>query len=150
VGIAVRIAGDDDVPVLVALRRAWNEESEGGPIADADFERRATSWLETEWSTRTFFLVEVDGEPVGMANLKRYERMPVAGRPSAGHWGFVGNVFVRSDRRDAGVGTALMDELITWSRANGYERLRLAPTERARPFYRRLWFEPGMVIQLNA
>jgi GNAT superfamily N-acetyltransferase len=149
VAVTVRVAGTDDRRSLVALRRAWNEEDAGAPIDDDELEARLVAWLEDEWATRTFFLVEDDGEPVGMANVKRYVRMPVAGRADAGHWGYVGNVFVRADRRDAGVGRVLMDALVAWCAERGYERLRLAPSERARPFYERLGFVPGQVIQLD-
>jgi GNAT superfamily N-acetyltransferase len=58
-------------------------------------------------------------------------------------------VYVHADHRDAGVGRVLMDAVVEWSRDHGYERLRLAPTERARPFYERLGFVAGQVIQLN-
>jgi GNAT superfamily N-acetyltransferase len=144
----VRVAGNADAPILVALRRAWNEEDAGGRVDDDDFEARFTAWLASEGDTRTYFLVELDGEPVGMANVKRYARMPVVGRDAAGHWGYIGNVYVRPEHRDAGVGAALMDAVIEWCAANGYERLRLSPSERARPFYTRLGFVPGQVIQL--
>jgi len=147
--VSVRIAGERDSYTLVALRRSWNEEDGGGPVDDVEFSSRFLSWLVSEGDTRTFFIVEIDGEPVGMANVKRYVRMPVAGRERAGHWGYIGNVYVHADHRNAGVGRVLMDALVDWSRAHGYERLRLAPTERARPFYTRLGFVPGQVIQLN-
>ena len=147
--VSVRVAGERDTYTLVALRRSWNEEDAGAPADDHEFAGRFVAWLESEGDTRTFFLVEVDGEAVGMANVKRYVRMPVAGRSNAGHWGYIGNVYVHADHRDSGVGRVLMDALIDWSRDSGYERLRLAPTERARPFYERLGFVPGQVIQLN-
>jgi GNAT superfamily N-acetyltransferase len=149
VAVTVRVAGVDDQPTLVALRLAWNEEDAGAPIDDDEAEGRLLAWFADEWATRTFFLVEDDGDPVGMANVKRYVRMPVAGRPDAGHWGYVGNVFVLADRRDAGVGRVLMDALVAWCTERRYERLRLAPSERARPFYARLGFVPGQVIQLD-
>jgi GNAT superfamily N-acetyltransferase len=147
--VSVRVAGERDTGTLVALRRAWNEQDSGGPADDHDFAGRFVAWLASEGGTRTFFLVEVDGEVVGMANVKRYVRMPVAGREDAGHWGYIGNVYVHAEHRDAGVGRALMDALVDWCREHRYERLRLAPTERARPFYTRLGFVPGQVIQLN-
>ena len=145
----IRVAGDADVPTLVALRRTWNEEDAAGHVDDDDFDARFRAWLASEGDTRTYFLLEIDGEPVGMANVKRYVRMPAAGREDAGHWGYVGNVYVHADHRDAGVGRVLMDALVDWCREHRYERLRLAPTERARPFYTRLGFVPGQVIQLN-
>ena len=50
--------------------------------------------------------------------VKRYERMPVAGRPGAGVWGYVGNVFVLAEHRNVGVGQVLMDSLIAWAGAH--------------------------------
>src|SRR5205807_9969219 len=97
VDTSVRIANDDDVGVLTALRHAWNEEHAGGPIDDAGFEAVFRKWWATERPSRTFFLVELDGTAVGMANIKRYDRMPVAGRPSGGWWGYIGNVFVLAE-----------------------------------------------------
>ena len=35
---AVRIAEESDVSTLTHLRRAWMEETAGGPIDDPDFE----------------------------------------------------------------------------------------------------------------
>ncbi len=88
--VSVRIAGDDDfdgeVAVLASLRRTWCEENAGGPIDDGAFSRSFVEWWEVERATRTFFVIELDGRPIGMANVKRYSRMPVPGRASAGWW----------------------------------------------------------------
>jgi len=148
-GVTVRVAEDADLPLLAALRRAWNEENAGGAIDDDGFEAAFASWCESEASTRTFFLVEVDGAPIGMANIKRYIRMPVAGRPSGGWWGYVGNVFVLESHRNAGVGAALMDGLIEWAWAAGMAHLRLAPSPLSTTFYARLGFVPGAVVELD-
>lgn len=148
-GLSVRIAGNGDVDMLATLRRAWNEENAGGAIDDPGFDVAFGQWLAAERDTRTFFLVEVDGAAVGMANVKRYVRMPAAGRSSAGHWGYVGNVFVLEQHRNAGVGHALMDELIAWASRTGLEHLRLAPSPRSTSFYARLGFQPGAVVELD-
>ena len=147
--ISVRIANDDDVGVLTALRHAWNEEHAGGPIDDAGFEAVFRKWWATERPSRTFFLVELDGTAVGMANIKRYDRMPVAGRPSGGWWGYIGNVFVLAEHRNAGVGRALMGELTAWAREAHMEHLRLAPSPLSRSFYARLGFLPGAVVEVD-
>ena len=144
----VRVAGEDDLDALVALRLAWNEEAQGQAIDDPAFAASFVAWMVAEAPTRTFFLAEVDGEPVGMANVKRYERMPAAGMPSAGWWGYVGNVFVLPVHRDAGIGAALMESLRAWAWDNGYERLRLAPSPKAGRFYERLGYVAGHVVQL--
>ncbi len=145
----VRIASDDDVPALCRLRRTWNEEREGMPIEDAAFERRFEEWYANERSTRTFFILELERSPVGMANIKRYDRMPVAGRTISGCWGYLGNVFVLAAHRNTGVGRVLIEHLISWAAEVGMEHLRLAPSELSKSFYTRLGFLPGSVFELD-
>jgi GNAT superfamily N-acetyltransferase len=146
---AIRVAGDDDVDVITSLRRQWSEENRGGPLDDPEFEARLRGWWAAEHGTRTFFLAELGREPVGMANVKHYARMPAAGMRSAGRWGYVGNVFVLAEHRNAGIGQALMDHIVGWAGEEGLEHLRLAPSERSIPFYARLGFVPGAVVELD-
>jgi GNAT superfamily N-acetyltransferase len=147
--VVVRIAGEPDVAWLAALRRRWNEERRDGPIDDPDFDARFRAWREEEAPTRTFFLAELDGRPVGMANVKHYTRMPAAGMASAGRWGYVGNVFVLAEHRNARIGQRLMERIVEWAGDQGLEHLRLAPSERSVPFYGRLGFAPGAVVELD-
>ena len=147
-GVSVTVAVDGDLGVLTRLRRAWTEENAGAPIDDAGFDAAFAAWCDAERATRTFFLVEIDGVAVGMANVKRYQRMPVPGRAS-GCWGYVGNVFVLREHRDRGVGAALMQALAEWAWSAGMEHLRLAPSPRSVPFYDRLGYAAGSVIELD-
>jgi GNAT superfamily N-acetyltransferase len=147
--VEVRVAGEGDLDTLAALRLAWNEEHQGRAIDDPRFAPSFTAWVVAEAPTRTFFLAEVNGRAVGMANVKRYVRMPAAGMPSAGSWGYVGNVFVLPEHRNGGVGGALMEAVQEWSWAQGYDHLRLAPSTRAVPFYDRLGYQAGHVFQLD-
>lgn len=147
--ISVRRAAVDDLPSLASLRRVWNEEAAGAPIDDPAFDDRFAAWWAVERATRTFFLVELEGTVVGMANVKWYQRMPVAGRASAGQWGYVGNVFVVPAHRNAGVGQALMESLIAWAADAGLEHLRLAPSPLSKSFYARLGFAPGAIVELD-
>jgi GNAT superfamily N-acetyltransferase len=143
------VAAEQDVGVLASLRRAWAEENTGEAIDDDGFDAAFEAWWRAERSTRTFFLVEINGVAVGMANIKHYERMPVAGRPSGGRWGYVGNVFVLPVHRNGGLGAVLMDEVAAWAWAEGFEHLRLAPSPRSKTFYARLGYETGAVVELN-
>jgi GNAT superfamily N-acetyltransferase len=149
VDIVVRIAGAGDVGALAALRRTWNEEQAGALIDDPRFDAAFRAWWEAEHPTRTFFVVEVDGVVVGMANVHRYVRMPVAGRQSGGCWGYVGNVFVLAEHRNAGIGQALMTELVAWASREGMAHLRLAPSPRSVRFYERLGYTAGAVVELD-
>ena len=147
--ISIRVADDDDVAVIARLRRTWNEENAGGPVDDAGFETAFHAWWDAERPTRTFFVVEVAGDAVGMANVKQYDRMPVAGGANRLRWGYVGNVFVRAEYRNAGIGQALMGALIAWAEKADLDHLRLAPSPRSRSFYARLGFQPGAVVELD-
>ena len=147
VGVTARVAGSEDLPTVAALRREWREETDG-PVDDPDFEQRFADWCVSEGDRRTFFLVAVDGVDIGMGNVLRYDRMPTPGRPG-GHWGYVGNVYVREAHRNGGVGAALMGAMVEWAWAAGYDHLRLAPREQAVPFYERLGFRFGDVMQLS-
>ena len=144
----MRVAGDADVHLLAALRRAWAEEDADGAIDDDTFEASFASWIASERGTRTFFIVEADGHPIGMANVKEYSRMPSPGR-APDSWGYVGNAFVRREHRSAGVGAVLMQALTTWTWERGYDKLRLSPATRAVPFYERLGFAPSALLQLD-
>jgi GNAT superfamily N-acetyltransferase len=132
--VTVRLATDADVPALAALRRAWTESAE-----DPDFERRFSEWWERESARRVTWLAEVDSTPVGMLNMAVFERMPRPNRLTS-RWGYIANVFVLDEHRNAGIGRQLLDAAIDHARANGFARLVLSPTERAVPFYRRAGF----------
>lgn len=119
--LVVRVAGEGDVAAVASLRLAWGDGAHG---RDPDFERH---------------LAELAGEPVGMASLYEYRRMPRPGRMDS-RWGYVGNMFVRAERRDRGIGSALLSAIIAAAHVRDYARLTVSPTPRSVPFYRRAGF----------
>jgi GNAT superfamily N-acetyltransferase len=133
-GIRVRLTGPADIPVIAALRAQWT-----GAVADAGFEGLVRDWLTAEGERRLVWLASLGDEPAGLASLLEYHRMP---RPDrlASCWGYVGNMFVREDLRNRGIGSALLTAIVAEARARGYQRLVLSPTERAVPFYARAGF----------
>ncbi|MDI1464925.1 GNAT family N-acetyltransferase [Catellatospora sp. KI3] len=143
--VTVRPAGPDDLPALIALRRAWTAEQHG--TDDPDFDAQFTAWYAAEADRRVFWLAECDGEAVGMVNLVIFTRMPKPGFP-AGRWGYLSNAFVLPAHRDAGVGAAMMNALLAHARAEKLVRVLLSPSQRSVPFYRRAGFDPaaGLLI----
>ena len=55
-------------------------------------------------------------------------------------WGYLGNMFVRADCRNRGVGSALLSAVVAAAEERRYVRIVLAPTVRSVPFYRRAGF----------
>ena len=132
--IHVRLTGPDDIPAIAALRAQWT-----GAASDATFERHVAGWVAAEGDRRLVFLATLGGTPAGMASMLEYHRMPRPGRLHS-RWGYVGNMFVREDLRNQGIGSILLAAVVAESEARGYARLVLSPTERAVPFYERAGF----------
>lgn len=135
--LVVRVAGDGDVAAVASLRLRWGEGA--APGEEPDFERHLADWIAAEGERRTIWLAELAGEPVGMASLYEYRRMPRPGRMDS-RWGYVGNMFVREEQRNRGIGSALLSAIIAVAHVRGYARLTVSPTPRAVPFYRRAGF----------
>jgi GNAT superfamily N-acetyltransferase len=133
---------DGDRRRLAAVRRAWAQEDVGGPIDDPGYEDRAAAWVEANERTRTAWLAELDGEPIGMLVLVTVERMPEPGKPPSA-WGYVHHLVVLPGHRDAGVGQRLMAAAVAEAEARGWAHLLLNPRSRSLPFYERWGFEPA-------
>lgn len=117
--------------------------SSGEQAAEADFERRMTTWFTGEGRRRTTWLAELDGRPAGMVSLFEYRRMPRPRSPDS-CWGYLGNLFVREELRGRGIGTALVAAVTTEAERRRYVRLVLSPSEPAVELFRRAGFvEPG-------
>lgn len=140
--VMCRVAGDDDFDAVRALRWAWLEEDEGRPVVDDGYEEAWATWWAVESAHRRFWVAEVDGEVVGMLSIVTMRRMPQPGRaPSA--WGYVQQMFVRAEHRDAGVGGALLGAAADACRSEGLWHLLVHPTDRALRFYERHGFRPA-------
>jgi GNAT superfamily N-acetyltransferase len=132
--IRVRLTGPADIPAIAALRAQWT-----GAVSDRVFEQHVAAWIAAEGDRRLIWIASLGDEPAGLASLLEYHRMPRPDRLDS-RWGYVGNMFVREDLRNRGIGAALLAAIIGESDARGYTRLVLSPTERAVSFYRRAGF----------
>lgn len=151
----MRLATEEDAPVIAALRLRWAEEQAGRPIDDDGFAEAFAVWYDRERDQRLTWLAYDGDEPVGMLNLLVFTRMPKpddarTGRP--GQWGYVANAYVAETHRNAGLGSLLMGACTAAAVQRGFARLVLSPSDRSVPFYARHGFAPAtslMVRQLR-
>lgn len=138
-GLQVREAASADVRAIALLRSLWWSD---GTI-DPGYERRLAAFLEQEGERRTTWLAELAGAPAGMVSLFEYRRMPRPGSPNT-CWGYLGNMFVRAELRNRGIGSSLVHTVTAEADRRGYVRLSLSPSERAAALFGRHGFlHPG-------
>ena len=148
----VRHATADDADELAALRWQWSNEGRTPTVERSAFvpqmasavrryldSGRWTIWIATDAATDRI---------VGHAYLQRIEKVPRPyPRPSA--WGYVTNVYVVPEHRNAGIGRQILDALINETRDEGMDTLLLWPSQRAVPFYLRAGFgTPANALEL--
>ena len=148
----VRRCQPDDGPHLAALRRAWVEENAGGEVPDPGYDEAYEAWWQREYDLRVSWMAEIDGRPVGMLNLCVFSRMPAPGRLHS-QWGYLANLFVLAEHRDAGIGARLLSACLDHAREQRFVQVVLSPSQRSVPFYRRAGFRPAaddlMVLTLS-
>jgi GNAT superfamily N-acetyltransferase len=140
--VTIRPATDADKAGIRGMRWAWLEENDGHPVDDTGFADVFDEWWALEAGHRRFWVAEVDGGLIGMVSVVTMRRMPQPGRTVAG-WGYVHQMYVRPEHRNAGVGAELLAAAAATCRDEGFQHLLLHPTERAVPFYAREGFVPA-------
>jgi GNAT superfamily N-acetyltransferase len=138
----VRRCQQDDGPLLAALRRAWVEENAGAEVPDPTYAEAYEAWWQHEYGLRVSWVAEIDGRPVGMLNMCVFSRMPAPGRLHS-QWGYLANLFVLAEHRNAGIGAQLLADCLAFARDQRFVRVVLSPSERSVPFYRRAGFRPA-------
>jgi GNAT superfamily N-acetyltransferase len=108
----------------------------------ADVGQASEMMLRGEWGDRSAFLGWVIGEPTCHAFVADDGEVVGTGIATAfGSVGWVGTIFVRTDRRGSGVGKALTRVVIDDLERRGCRTLVLIATPAGRPIYKRLGFE---------
>lgn len=146
--VTIRRAGADDALVVAALHLQFARDL-GMPAELGYLDRFARAWL-TERADRPTWIAESGGEHAGILETRRIRPMPWPGRPDVS-WLHVGALFVVPAHRDRGVGRALTEAMIEWSRGTDVRWIRLnAPDEPAQEFYARLGFRsPDRLMELD-
>lgn len=143
--LAVRRAGPDDIPTIVALRVALLRDLEGlAPGADlAATGETIRCYLERKMPTESYvaWLAECDATIVAATSLVVLEKMPSLHNPT-GLEGYLMSVYTLPAYRRLGAAEALVRTAISYARERGINRLSLHASDQGRPLYERLGFSP--------
>lgn len=145
----IRKATLDDAYTLARLREAMLLELHPGARPDSSFrERTFVYWYEMiGQGLATAWVVEVDGETVGMAAVLYHHHPPRLDKER--RRGYVSAVYINPAWRHRGLARELMHVIIAHGREEGWQRLELRSTHQARTLYTELGFEPQEVLMLN-
>ncbi|MBA3825397.1 MAG: GNAT family N-acetyltransferase [Ktedonobacterales bacterium] len=138
----IRQATIDDATALAQLRWDFSSPAQQAaqpfdafrePFRDYLVEAFARGWV--------IWVAEAGERLIGNIYIQIVAKLPRPGRFDH-RWGYVTNVYVVPERRDARIGAALMARVQEWARAEDLEYLLLWPSERAASFYQRTGFVP--------
>jgi GNAT superfamily N-acetyltransferase len=139
----VRPAGVADCEALARLRFEFRSGIAPSVEGETEFLARCYSWMRERLgqpSPWQCWVAEQGDEVVGCLWLQSIEKVPNPVAESEQH-AYITNVYVRPERRGAGIGGALMGAAIAWCRARSVDSLILWPTDESRTLYERLGFE---------
>jgi GNAT superfamily N-acetyltransferase len=138
--VTVRKAIAADAAGLGGLRWRQLIEERGYTGDRTAFLELFSAWVTDHLSTHLTFLAEMDGDVVGMAWLMVADRVPTPARRLR-RSGDVQSVYLVPERRDSGIGAALLEAVLTEARKLDLEHVTVHSSERAVPFYQRVGFE---------
>jgi len=124
----------------------------GEPVeTQQEFVERATAWLahRLELGSWTGWLAVEQEQPVGLVLVHLVEKVPnPVVEPES--LGYVSSLYVRPERRDRGVGDALLRAAVDFCRQHGVDTVVLWPSPRSVPLYERHGFQrSGHVMELS-
>jgi GNAT superfamily N-acetyltransferase len=139
-GIEIREARPDDLAAVAELR--WGDSQEGGrtpAVPHDEFVPRFVAWARAHEDSHRCFVVLRDGVVIGTAWLAIGPRVPAPAN-FARACGDVQSVYVVPEERNAGLGSALIDAVLSHARDLGLERVTVHSSTRAVPAYLRRGF----------
>jgi GNAT superfamily N-acetyltransferase len=139
----IRQAVAHDAPDLARMRHALY--SEQGPERESldEYVDRFAGFVHDALASDAWriWVAELQAGIVGTIWLQLVERVPRPGEDRGElPIGYLTNVFVEPELRDGGLGSRMLEEIITWARARGVEEIIVWPSERSYPFYERAGF----------
>ncbi|MFI7000751.1 GNAT family N-acetyltransferase [Nocardia sp. NPDC050175] len=137
---AVHLVQDDELVGVAQLRWQWFQEIRGTPAtSQEEFTRSFVAWAQANRSSHRCLVLVEDTVVIGMAWLAIYQRVPSVSTPQRLS-GDVQSVYVVPDRRDSGLGSRLIDAVVTLADQLGLKPLTVNSSTKAINAYVRRGF----------
>lgn len=145
-------ANANDIDILVQHRLAMFDDMFPELGREIEATRAPTRrWIEETLSDGTLigFIVRTDqGQVAGSGCLWIKKDQPNPTRPRR-EAPYLLSMFTEKGFRRKGVARLIVNSAIAWSKTNGYDRMTLHATEKGKPLYEELGFEPTNEMKLK-
>src|SRR5262245_45880483 len=143
VATLVRRATESDADALALLRFEFRAPRAPNVESEQEFLTRCSGWMRARLSADAAWrawLVERNKVLAGSVWLQVVEKLPNPTGEAERH-AYVSNFYVRPEHRNAGVGSALLQDVLAEAARLEVDSVFLWPSERSRPLYERFGFE---------
>jgi GNAT superfamily N-acetyltransferase len=137
-------ASPADIDMMTAHRVAmFADMGSGDDASRAEMSGRFAAWVEPRLHDASFhaWFLESGGVPVAGAACWIRERHPGIHAGPRDDVAYVLNVYTAPAHRSRGLARRLMEEIIAWARADGFDTVELHASDQGRPLYDSMGFE---------
>lgn len=141
-GVSIRLAGPDDAPVLARLRYEFRASHDLAIEPESEFFERCTAWMTPRLmpgSSWRCWVAEDETQVIATAWLQLIDKLPNPVDETESH-GYISSLYVVPARRDAGIGSRLLEECLRECEDAEVDAVILWPTPRSRKLYERYGF----------
>ncbi len=140
--VTYRKASQEDIPVLIEMRKQQLIDEGSIPRFDIDMELHAFLQSQLTDGSLVQFLVEDRGQPVATGGIIFY-LFPPSFINQSGKKGYIMSMYTRDEYRGQGIAYRLLELLVEEARARDVSYLWLCGSPMGRTVYRRFGFAPA-------
>lgn len=152
--VRIRLARSGDCRALADLRYRFRNETGPATEAKSRFVRRCASWMKKRFrsgaSPWRCWVLDDGKQLLGHACVQLFEKIPNPIHDEPELHAYLTNFYVVPEVRSRGLGKKLLDEALSWCRAQGTDAIILWATPGSKSLYRRCGFvEPADIFELR-
>ena len=152
--LRIRLANAGDCLALAELRYRFRTETESAAELKSRFLRRCTSWMKRRFRSGSCpwrcWVLDDGKRLLGHVCVQLFEKVPNPVHDEPELHAYVTNFYVVPEVRNRGLGKRLLNEALSWCRAQGTDAIVLWATQGSKSLYRRCGFvKPADIFELR-